>query len=170
MSLLRRLARRLRLTIPTRDDLAGHPLLRRLASRLRDPRLWRNHHETLARGAAIGLFWAFFLPCPQVIVAAVHCVWWRGHIPLAVGLTLITNPLTTGFWLWGAYHVGRLFVDAPPPVLLSDEAPLWNMLVSLGWPALLGMTVFSLVGAPAGYFGVKLGRRVRIAWKRQRRR
>ena len=35
---------------------------------------------------------------------------------------------------------------------------------------LLGMSVFSIVGAVGGYFGVKLGWRVRIAWKRRGRR
>jgi hypothetical protein len=41
------------------------------------------------------------------------------------------------------------------------------MLVSMGWPAMLGMSIFSIVGAVGGYFGVKLGWRARIAWKRR---
>lgn len=167
---MKRWVHRLRFTVPTRDELAGHPLLARIAQRVRDPALWRSRREPMARGAAIGLLWAFFLPCPQIVVAAAHCVWWRGNIPLAVGLTLITNPLTTGFWLWGAYLLGSRLVDAPPPVLLSDQAPVWNMVLALGWPAMLGMGVFSVVGAFGGYFGVKLGWRLRIAWKRRARR
>ena len=156
--------------MPAREELAGHPLLRRIARRVLAPALWRTHHEAVARGVAIGLFWAFFLPCPQIIVSAAHCVWWRGNIPIAVGLTLITNPLTTGFWLWDAYLVGSRIIDAPPPVLQGEDAPLWQLLVSIGWPAMLGMGIFSVVGAVGGYLGVRLGWRARIAWKRRGRR
>jgi uncharacterized protein (DUF2062 family) len=167
---LQRLARRLRITVPAREELAGHPLLRRIARRVLAPALWRTHHEAVARGVAIGLFWAFFLPCPQIIVSAAHCVWWRGNIPIATGLTLITNPLTTGFWLWAAYLVGSRIVDAPPPASQGEDAPLMQLLVSIGWPAMLGMGIFSVVGGVGGYFGVKLGWRMRIAWKRRGRR
>lgn len=167
---MQRLARRLRITVPAREELAAHPMLRRIARRVLAPALWRTHHEAVARGVAIGLFWAFFLPCPQIIVSAAHCVWWRANIPIATGLTLITNPLTTGFWLWAAYLVGSRLIDAPPPVQAAPDAPIWQMLLALGWPALLGMSVFSIVGAVGGYFGVKLGWRARIAWKRRGRR
>lgn len=167
---MQRLARRLRITVPAREELAAHPMLRRIARRVLSPALWRTHHEAVARGVAIGLFWAFFLPCPQLIVSAAHCVWWRGNIPIAMGLTLITNPLTTGFWLWAAYLVGSRLIDAPPPVLPGDDAPVWQLLVSIGWPAMMGMGVFSMVGGVLGYFGVKLGWRARIAWKRRGRR
>ena len=170
MTHLQRLARRLRITGPAREELAGHPLLRRIARRGLAPALWRTHHEAVARGVAIGLFWAFFLPCPQSIVSAAHCVWWRGNIPIAAGLTLITNPLTTGFWRWCAYRVGRRVIDSHPPVREGDDMPLLQLLMSIGWPAMLGMGIFSVVGAVGGYFGVKLGWRVRIAWKRRGRR
>lgn len=170
MTRLQRLARRLRITVPAREELATHPLLRRIARRVLDPRLWGNRREVVARGVAIGLFWAFFLPCPQILVSAAHCVWWRGNIPIAAGLTLITNPLTTGFWLWAAYLVGSRIIDAPPPALQSEDAPLLQLLVSIGKPAMLGMGIFSIVGAVGGYFGVKLFWRARIVWKRRRRR
>ena len=60
----------------------------------------------LARGAAIGIFWAFVLPAGQILAAVANSVWWRANIPVAAGLTLITNPFTIGFWLWLAYKAG----------------------------------------------------------------
>jgi hypothetical protein len=58
-------ASRFRQAIPRREILAAHPWLRPVAGRLLDPQLWRLQHESVARGVAVGIFWAFVLPVAQ---------------------------------------------------------------------------------------------------------
>lgn len=160
---------RLRSALPCRETLAAHPWLKPVAHRLLDPQLWRLQHEAVARGVAIGIFWAFAVPVAQFALATLNCVWWRANIPVAAGMTLVTNPFTIGFWLWLAYQLGSLVLDAPPPVALEGGAGLLSWLGSFGAPALLGMGIFALCGALTGYLVVKLAWRVHVAVKRWRR-
>jgi uncharacterized protein len=160
---------RLRQSLPTREELAKQPWLAPIADRILDRKLWTAQHEAVARGVAIGTFWAFAIPFAQVIAAAAHCVWWRANIPVAAAITFITNPFTVGFWLYLAYKVGSLLIDAPPPVKLADGGSMLQWLGSIGWPAVLGMGIFAVGGALAGYLLVKLGWRINL-WRKQRKR
>ncbi|MCW7539552.1 DUF2062 domain-containing protein [Aquabacterium sp. A7-Y] len=157
------LSRRLRNQLPRRHDLANNRWLRPIAEHVMAPELWRMRGETVARGVAVGMFWAFIVPIAQIIFATVHCVWWRANIPVAAAITFITNPLTVGGWLWLAYQVGSLVVQAPPPQLPADGAGLLVWVQSVGLPALVGMGLFATVGAGTGYVGVKLVWRLRLA-------
>lgn len=122
------------------------------------------HHESVARGAGIGVFWAFVLPVAQILVAAAHCVWWRGNIPVAAAVTLITNPFTIGFWLYLAYKAGSLVLDTPAPLPLKqigEGAGMMDYITSIGAPAILGMGMFAVGGSIAAYALVK------IVWRLQ---
>jgi uncharacterized protein (DUF2062 family) len=162
----------------SRETLAAHPWLKPVSHHLQEPGLWRLQHEAVARGVAIGLFWAFALPVAQILVAAAHCVWWRGNIPVAAGMTLITNPFTIGFWLWLAYKLGSLILGLAPHEVAAADAVLEAASASagfdalawlqrFGWPAVLGMGIFAVGGAGAGYVLVKLIWRGRIWLKRR---
>ncbi len=135
-----------------------------------DPQLWRFQHEAVARGVAVGTFWAFAIPLGQIVAAAAHCTLWRANIPAAATVTLVTNPLTLGFWLWLAYQLGALVLGQPmAPVAPSGSAtPSW--LAEYGWPTVVGMGMFATGGAALGYVGVKLIWRLRIWLKRRARR
>jgi uncharacterized protein (DUF2062 family) len=119
---------------------------------------------------AVGTFWAFVLPVAQIVVATAHCTWWRANIPAAAAMTMVTNPLTIGFWLWLAYQAGalvmgeRLVAGAVP----GEGSVSW--LAEFGWPTVLGMGMFAVGGAALGYLGVKLIWRLRIWVKRRARR
>lgn len=160
-------------SVPTPDTLSRNRWLRPLAQRLSDPLLWRMRPESVARGVAIGVFWAFALPVAQIFFAVVHCVWWRAHIPIAAAVTFITNPLTLGMWLWLAYRVGSSLIDAPPAVPMSDSAGLFEWLHSIGTPALLGMALFAVVGSLSSYLVVRAVNHAllwRRLWRAARRR
>lgn len=161
---------RLRNALPTREILIAHPWLKPIANRILEPKLWRLQHEAVARGVAIGMFWAFAIPMGQVIASTAHCVWWRGHIPVAAGITFITNPFTIGFWLWLAYQLGSLVLGGKAADLPSFEASgAMAWIAAYGAPALLGMALFATVGAALGYGAVKLGWRVRVWFRRRTR-
>jgi uncharacterized protein len=160
---------RLRAKLPTRDELAAQPWLKPIAHRVLDRKLWAPQHEAVARGVAVGLFWAFALPFAQIVAAAAHCVWWRANIPVAAAITFITNPFTVGFWLYLAYRVGSMFIDAPPPLAAQETAGLLQWLRTIGWPAILGMGLFAVGGSVLGYALVKIVWRLRVMFKMHRR-
>ena len=162
-------AQRWKASIPTRDVLATHPWLKPIAHRVLDPELWRLRSEPVARGAAIGVFWAFAIPFAQILAATVHSVWWRANIPVAAGITLLTNPFTVGFWLWLAYQTGALILGAPPAEPRAAGESMMAWLASFGGPAILGMGIFAVAGAIIAYVGVKLAWRARIWFKRRGR-
>jgi uncharacterized protein len=129
---------RWRAALPSAQDLEQHRWLRPVAHRLADPKLWHMKHEAVARGVAIGLFWA-------------------------AGITFITNPFTVGGWLWAAYHLGSVFIPNGTPVA---DVPGWlGKLQALGWPTVLGMAIFAVGGAVCGYLLVRLFSRGRLHWK-----
>lgn len=161
---------RFRQSLPCRETLATHPWLKPFASRVLNPQLWRLQHEAVARGVAVGLFWAFVIPFAQIVVAAVNCTWWRGNIPVAAAMTMVTNPLTIGFWLWLAYQLGALVLGQPTPAIAPDGVDPSAWLTEFGWPTVVGMGSFAVGGAAVGYFSVKLVWRARIALQRRQRR
>ncbi len=149
-----RLRQWLQQTIPSPDSLAGNRWLQPIAHRLLAPALWCNAPEPVARGVAIGIFWAFVVPVAQIPLALLHCVAWRANIPAAAMATLVTNPLTLGFWLWLAYRFGSLFVNAPLQTESDLQVPatgLLDWLLTVGWPVVVGMGCFALGGALLGY-------------------
>jgi uncharacterized protein (DUF2062 family) len=158
---------RLGKSLPSRDALSAHPWLQPVASRLLDPQLWRLQHEAVARGVAVGIFWAFVIPFAQMVVAAAHCIWWRANVPAAALMTMITNPLTIGFWLWLAYQTGALVLGEQMGQAASIGVGATSWLAEFGWPTVLGMGMFAIGGAALGYVGVKLVWRLRI-WRRRR--
>lgn len=165
-----RMRHSLGLRMPARDSLAGHPMLRPLARHVLAPWLWHLQHESVARGLAIGLFWAFVMPLGQIPLAVAHCIWWRANIPVAVFATLVTNPLTLGFWLWAAYQVGTTFVDAPALVMPGRGTSLMQWITDVGAPVVLGMGLFAVAGSLAAYALSKLAWRGRVALQMRRRR
>jgi uncharacterized protein (DUF2062 family) len=103
-------------------------------------------------------------------VAAALCVWWRANIPAAAAMTLVTNPLTIGFWLWLAYQGGATLVGGSGLAPTGEAAGAAGWLAAYGWPTLLGMGLFAVGGAATGYLGVKLVWRLRVVCKRRQRR
>ena len=167
MSLFQTWLAALQKTWPTRESLGQHAWLKPVAHRLLDPALWRLQKESVARGVAIGTFWAFVIPLGQTFAAAAHCTWWRGNIPAAAVMTFLTNPLTFGFWLWLAYPVGQFFLASAPVTEPLSRAHWLSSLQQVGGPVLLGMGIFAVFGAALGYVLVKLGWRFALFQRRR---
>ena len=161
---------RLKDSLPKREALSAHPWLRPVANRLLEPQLWKFKHESVARGVAVGTFWAFVIPVGQIVVAAAHCTLWRANIPAAAAMTMVTNPLTIGFWLWLAYQAGALVLgeSVARDFVVGDGAVSW--LAEFGWPTVFGMGMFATGGAALGYLGVKMVWYLRVWAKRRLRR
>lgn len=161
---------RLKSQMPNHETLARQRWLGPLAHRLAEPGLWRMKPEAMARGVAIGVFWAFVLPFAQILFAVAHCVWWRGNIPLAAGATLITNPFTIGGWLYLAYRAGSFFVGPADSAAPGDSAlGVLGMLQSFGWPTAVGMGLFAVSGSLLGYLLTRTLCKAWFHWRVARR-
>ena len=85
-------------------------------------------------------------------------------------MTMVTNPLTIGFWLWLAYQLGVLALGEPADAVTPYGNVAISWLTEYGWPTVMGMGMFAIGGAALGYFGVKLIWRLRVWLKRRTRR
>lgn len=153
-----RLSRWAKRQMPSRQELEQSRYVRRLARR---SELWRLTRRSVPRGVAVGLLVGIFalIPGIQIVGAALMCVPFRGNIPIAAGMTFLSNPATTPLILAGSLYVGNtlgLHADmAALTTLYNSGAGLgeWIMwLLSDAAPALLlGLLVISVMAAIIGY-------------------
>lgn len=140
--------------------------LRPLARYLDDDRLWHMERGSVARGVAIGLFFGLLVPVAQFLLAAAFAVWLRGHVAVAVGATLISNPLTFAPLYWFAHRIGSILLGQSPAANAEAAqahahaqaaaahgwlAGTWEAIQSAGAPLLLGLAVLALTGALLGF-------------------
>ena len=169
-----RLSRWLRSTMPRREELEENRWVRPFARR---QELWRFTRRSVPRGVAVGLLVGIFalIPGIQIIGSALMCVPCRGNIPIAAGMTFLSNPATTPFIIAASIWIGNLLgfhadittfnalMDSGAGIrewgywLLSDAAPAM----------LLGLFVISVVAASVGYLVSSFVWRWWIGRKRQ---
>ncbi len=164
--------------LPDHDSIRHHAWLRPVQHWLRHPNLWHLHRRSVAGGVAIGLFCGL-IPGPlQMISAALLAILLRVNLPVAVFTTLYTNPFTIVPLYLLAYEIGRLVTGAaaqavPPfPAMHWDDGALrvWEWLLALGKPLLLGLPLLASGLALVGYVAVRLLWRLLVVWKWRRRR
>lgn len=160
----------------------GATFLQRYRDRLKDPRLWHLTRRSVARSVAAGAIGGL-VPGPlQMLVAALLALLLRGNVPLAMLVTLYSNPLTIGPLYWLAYRLGMLFVGTPNgggwPLLSSvfdvglaawlQELLDWAL--ALGPALLLGLPLLAILFAVFGYMLVNLAWRLHVLWQLRLRR
>lgn len=148
--------------LPEHRTLLESRWLRPFRALLHDPALITPHRRGVARGFAVGLFWAF-MPVPgQSVFAAVSCIWLRVNVLVAMATTWITNPFTAVPFVLAAHWLGALLIGpgtTPPPVAevqgvdpftLDALRGFWQELRQLGGAFLLGTLVLGLSSALLG--------------------
>ena len=142
--------------MPTPESLEKSRFMAPIAHLVLRPELWRFTRRSVPWGVAVGTVVGIFLMIPglQIIGAAFACLPFRANIPIAAGMTFLSNPATTPFILatsigfgnrllgsdatlsalWTLYHrhapigdYGRWMLSEAAPALLSGLA-----LISLG--------------------------------------
>ena len=131
--------------------------LRIFGALLHAPDLWHLNRGSVSRAFAIGLFWAM-VPMPfQTIPAAASALWWRANLPLAVGATFISNPITFAPLMYGAYRLGRWSLHRLPPPPEFD--PSWEWLrtnLADAWlPLYAGSLMIAVASSVIGYWAVR---------------
>lgn len=105
--------KRLKDLLPTSETLLENRTLKLFGPQLADPRLWHFNRHSLNKAVYIGVLSAFF-PLPgQMLLALIGALIFRANVPMALGLTWITNPLTTLPVFYAGYYIGAKILDVP---------------------------------------------------------
>lgn len=164
---------------PSHETVRQNRHIARFGSFLQHPNLWHLNRHSVAGGVGIGLF-AGLVPGPlQMVTAALLAVPLRVNLPIALAMTLYTNPFTIGPLYLLAYKIGALIVDGPghslaPPdfdwTAFSASIKLFvAWMLSLGKPLFIGLLVLAIGLGLLGYAGVQVGWRAYVIRKWRQR-
>lgn len=105
--------KRLKNLLPTPEKILESRSLKLFAPHLADARLWQFNRHSLNKAVYIGVLSAFF-PLPgQMLLALIGALIFRANVPMALGLTWITNPITTLPIFYAGYYIGAKIIDVP---------------------------------------------------------
>lgn len=167
--------------IPSREQIEGNRWLRWLAPHLAHPRLWHFSRRGVAIGVGLGVFFGLLVPIAQIPFAAGTAVLLRANVPAAVGSTLVTNPVTFAPVYLFAHRLGATLLGAHETAVPDLGQPaandrqswwqaLWQRLVVLGQPLLLGLAILAVTVGLATYGLIMLFWRLKTTWHWKRRR
>jgi len=152
--------------LPDHQSISDNRWLRPFQSSLLHPRLWHLNRHSAAGAVAAGLFCGL-IPGPlQMLGAAICALIFRVNLPLAMAVTLYTNPFTIVPLYIVAYHLGKLLTGssaafaAPPDFdalnLINWLEQMLAWISAAGKPLLIGLPALAAGLAVAGYLAVKL--------------
>jgi uncharacterized protein (DUF2062 family) len=140
------------------------------------PNLWHLNRRSVPGAVAIGLFCGL-IPGPVQMLGALLCaIPLRKNVPVAMAVTLYTNPLTIVPLYVIAYAYGRAILgDSGPDIAVAAFDPgwslqaLWDWAMTLGRPLAVGLVALALTLAVIGYFASELAWRLYVttAWRRR---
>ena len=181
--------------LPDQETLEQNKLLRRLGPWLLHPAVWTLHRRSVAGGVAAGLFCGLF-PAPfQMAGAAFASFLFHWNLPVAVFVTLYTNPITFIPLYVLALKIGLVVLNtlvpatatadgtssqafpAPPDFdwtsPLQSFASLGDWALGMGWPLVVGVFTLASGLAITGYIVTRLAWSGWVRWEviqRQKRR
>ena len=170
--------------LPDVDTVRSYRMVGWFGGWLHHPNLWHLNRRSVPAAVAIGLFCGL-IPGPlQMLGALLIAVPLRKNIPVALLVTLYTNPLTIVPLYMLAYGYGQLLLGRPVGAL-PQEPFLWDWshlgaslrdltvwTLGLGKPLAVGLVALAATLAVAGYVMTRLGWRayVVLAWRARARR
>ncbi|MBU6267514.1 MAG: DUF2062 domain-containing protein [Sphingomonadales bacterium] len=163
---------------PTRDGLERNRWVRPFAHRVLRPDLWRFNRRSVPRAIALGIFVGVLIPFAHSVIAAFMAVAVRANVPVAIGSTWISNPVTWVLMWPAAYKIGGflLRIDAVTKVQPITNAMhatgsdhLLTRLTGAGIATAFGLFVEATVLASIGYLVAAMFWRARVARQRRAR-
>lgn len=149
--------------IPDEEKLREMPALKACLSFTQRAHVWHFNRRSASRAALIGLFCAF-IPLPiQMFAAIVLCVWSRAHLPFAIGIVWLTNPITMTPVFLATYHFGAFLLGQETITFEFHLSWAWveNQFLMIWQPLLLGSLVAGGIFACIGYTAME------ITWRHQ---
>ena len=174
----------LRRYIPQPDAVRSHRLVALFRPWLGHPALWSLNRRSVPGAVAIGLFCGL-IPGPfQMLGSLLLAVPLRQNVPVALLVTLYTNPFTIVPLYVVAYHLGAaLLPTAPGPVAMPTFEIDWSdwmgsahallhWMLALGKPLVVGLFVLAAALAVAGYVLTRLAWRLHVvySWRKRKQR
>ena len=170
--------------VPTATSVRENRWIAKFGTLLHHPNLWHLNRDSVAGAVAIGLF-AGLIPGPlQMLVALLLAITLRRNLPVALLVTLYTNPFTIVplYLLASAY--GNLLLGGGHGMASIEPFEMdWSHFIdsmvrftgwtlALGKPLLVGLVALALTLAALGYLAVQFAWRayVRLAWRRRKER
>ena len=169
--------------LPSHDSIKQNRYVGRLGPWLQHHNLWHLHRRSVAGGVAAGLF-AGLVPGSnpvQFLAAALIAIGFKVNLPIAVAVTLYSNPLTIVPLYYCAFKLGELVLwrgdgELPDMALglegkgLTEWIPTaLEWLASVGKPLLIGLPLLASLLAVVGYFAVDAAWRLQVKaeWRRR---
>jgi len=168
--------------LPNHEAVHGNRWLRPFGNSLLHPRLWHLNRHSAAGAVAAGMFCGL-IPGPlQMLGAAICALIFRVNLPLAMFVTLYTNPFTIVPLYLVAYQIGRLatgdsagFVE--PPAFEMTRFIAWTeamqqWMLGVGKPLGIGLVLLAIMLAAIGYVVTKAAWRFWLirAWRQRKAR
>jgi uncharacterized protein (DUF2062 family) len=169
--------------MPNHERIRQHRYVACFGPRLQHPSLWHLCRRSVAGGVAVGMF-AGLVPGSnpvQFLAASLLAIAFRVNLPIAVLVTLYSNPFTIVPLYYAAFKLGQLALlrnDSDlPSIALAFEgkgvrewlATALDWLAGVGYPLLVGLPLLALILAIAGYLAVDWAWRmhVMLEWRRR---
>jgi len=166
--------------LPKHETIRQNRWIRPFGTWLHHPNLWHFNRRSVAGGVAAGLFCGL-IPGPlQMIGGALLAVLFRVNLPVAILVTLYTNPLTIVPLYFVAYQLGTLVTDPQHHMTLSrftvpdmgwdNWLPvMMDWIATLGKPFAIGLPLLAIILALSGYLLVRLSWRFWVVWQWRKR-
>jgi len=176
--------RHFRKYLPSHAAVNENRYIARFGSWLKHHNLWHLHRRSVAGGLAVGMF-AGLIPGSnpvQFTAAGLLAIVFRVNLPIAMIVTLYSNPLTIVPLYFLAFKLGQLVLmdsgGSLPSLAFSLEGKGFTewlptaleWLGSIGKPLLVGLPLLALLFSATGYLVVRWAWRwyVITAWRRRR--
>ncbi|MGH8751835.1 MAG: DUF2062 domain-containing protein [Burkholderiales bacterium] len=170
--------------LPSAESIRENKFIGRFGSALQHPNLWHLNRHSVAGGVAAGLFTGLIPGSNpvQFTAAAFAAVLFRVNLPVAIFVTLYTNPFTIVPLYFAAYKIGAFFLGQSGAAFPRAELDLWNTpfsewlatlinwMAAMGKPLALGLLILASVLAATGYAAVHLAWRTYIIreWRKRK--
>lgn len=164
--------------LPDPDAVRSSRMVAAFGGWLQHPNLWHLNRHSVPGAVAIGLFCGL-VPGPlQMLTALLIAVPCRKNLPVALLVTLYTNPVTIVPLYVLAYAYGRLLLPGEQGPFIAPFETDWSdpigslralgeWLMLLGKPLAIGLLALASTLALVGYFVTRLGWRAWVvaAWR-----
>ena len=169
--------------LPSHDSIRQNRYVARLGPWLQHPNLWHLNRRAVAGGVAAGLF-AGLIPGSnpvQFLAAGLLSIGFKVNLPIAVVVTLYSNPFTIVPLYYLAFKLGQLALwrggSELPDMAMALEGKgfrewipaAFDWLATAGKPLLAGLPLLAILLALIGYVTVDAAWRVhvRMEWRRR---